>query len=158
MLPAQRPLCIGQAVGIIKPLRLTNLHPDVCLYYPSKWHMNRLKNYLKNFGLACWRFWCSLTIYISVFDTGITVFMLVWIKLVWNVLQLVLQSQYWLLGGLILGPGAGAAAALLISGSSPHRDIRNLYPKAFVFATVVIGIWMCVFYCIEMLYGFSYFV
>ncbi|KAJ3710706.1 hypothetical protein C8R42DRAFT_648606 [Lentinula raphanica] len=54
------------------------------------------------------------------------VFALVWVKLIWNVLHLVLQSQHWFLGGLILGPGAGVAAAFLISGSSPHRGIHLL--------------------------------
>ncbi|KAJ3762552.1 hypothetical protein EV360DRAFT_66948 [Lentinula raphanica] len=70
------------------------------------------------------------------FYMGIAIFGLVCARLVWNVTTLVSQSPHWLLGVVILGPGAGITAGYLVFYSSSH-NIKDSFPKAFVFVTVV---------------------
>ncbi|KAJ3720336.1 hypothetical protein C8R42DRAFT_642796 [Lentinula raphanica] len=82
----------------------------------------------------------------QLFYIGLVVFGLVWVKLVWNVLNLVLQSHYPLLGILILGPGVGVTASyLLASAPLSDSDLRNRFPRAFILITVITGIWISIF-------------
>ncbi|KAJ3838501.1 hypothetical protein F5878DRAFT_641932 [Lentinula raphanica] len=93
----------------------------------------------------------DLNIYTRVFYIGVMICGLVWFKLMWNMIVLVFRSRYWLLGSLVLGPGVGVIAGYLTFYSSLHNDLRNPLPKAFVFATVAVGIWICIFSVVDLL-------
>ncbi|KAJ3770510.1 hypothetical protein FB446DRAFT_705367 [Lentinula raphanica] len=107
----------------------------------SLWYMRMMRKliqWVKKLGLLCWGHFKSILLSvfdfdISVFHVGIMIFALVWVKLVWNVLVLIMQSYYWLLGLLVLGPGAGITAQVLISdppspsqASARHRSWLRL--------------------------------
>ncbi|KAJ3929162.1 MAG: hypothetical protein NXY57DRAFT_1041037 [Lentinula lateritia] len=89
----------------------------------------------------------NLDAYKLFFTLGIIIYTLVWIRLVWNILALVLQSHYYWLFGVFLGPGAGTVALYLISDQSLDEvcDTTNTFPKLFAWATVLLGIWIGLF-------------